>query len=299
MIDQYPDIAGLALLAEVSAAGSVGAAAARFGISQPAASQRIRALERALGVILLDRRATGSRLTTAGSVVLDWAAPLLAAASEFTAGAATLSAEGANHVRITASLTVADYLLPKWLQSLRRLFPDVSVSLQAGNSEVVARAVRDGAADIGFVEGPEAPSGLRSRAIADDVLVVVVGASHPWAQRMTPITATELARAPLVLREESSGTRGVLDHALAELGLAPEPIMELGSTTAIKQAVRDGAYATVISRLAVEAELGTGELVEVRVEGVDLGRRIRAVWRRTSPPRGLAGALLAISAVGE
>ena len=72
--------------------------------------------------------------------------------------------------------------------------------------------------------------------------------------------------------------------------------MELGSTTAIKQAVRDGAYASVISRLAVEDELVSRDLVEVPVDGVDLRRNIRAVWRRIAPPRGAAGALLAISA---
>jgi molybdate transport repressor ModE-like protein len=295
MIDQYPDIAGLALLAEINAAGSMGAAAMRFGISQPAASQRIRALEQAMGVTLIHRRATGSRLTSVGTVVVDWAAPLLAAAAEFAAGAAALSAEGGNRVRITASLTVADYLLPKWLRSLRQALPDASVFVQATNSEAVAGAVRDGAADIGFVEGPEPPRGLRSRAIADDRLVVVVGASHPWAERTAPVSAQELAAAPLVLREESSGTRRVLDRALAERGLKPEPIMELGSTTAIKQAVRDGAYASVISRLAVEAELASRVLVEVPLEEIDLRRKLRAVWRQAAPPHGVAGALLAIS----
>ena len=296
MIDQYPDIAGLALLAEVQSAGSVGAAASRFGISQPAASQRIRALEQSLGVSLLDRRATGSRPTAAGFVVLEWAAPLLAAAGDFTSATATLSAQGTDRVRIAASLTVADYLLPGWLRSLREQLPDASVALSAGNSEAVARFVHDGTAELGFVEGPDAPSGLRSRTIAHDVLVVIVGRSHPWARRRAPLSAAELAEAPLVLREETSGTRAVLDHALAEHGLVPRPVMELGTTTAIKQAVRDGQYASVISRLAVEAELGTNDLTAVPVEGVDLTRSIRAVWRRASPPRGAAEALLVLSA---
>jgi DNA-binding transcriptional LysR family regulator len=294
--DRHPDLTGLALLTEVGSAGSVGAAAARFGISQPAASQRIRSLERDLGVALVERRTTGSRLTAAGAVIVEWAAPLLTAAAEFSAGAATLSAEGANHVRVAASLTVADYLIPRWLLSLRQLLPDVSVSLQPGNSEAVTHAVRTGEADLGFVEGPDAPSGVCSRPVADDDLVVVVGPGHPWWARTTPVTAQELARAPLVLREESSGTRRVFDHALAEYGLAPDPLMELGSTTAIKQAVRVGGYATVLSRLAVAEELAAHELAAVPTEGVDMHRKLRAIWRPATPPHGAAGALLAISA---
>lgn len=295
-VDRFPDLAGLALLTEIDAAGSVGAAAAQFGISQPAASQRIRALERDLGTQLIERRTTGSRLTASGAVIVEWAGPLLAAASEFTAGAATLSGRGGEHVRVAASLTMADYLLPRWLLALRQLLPDVSVALQPGNSEAVVQAVVAGDADLGFVEGPDAPRGVHSRVVADDDLVVVVGPEHPWARRAEPISAAELARAPLVLREESSGTRRVLDRALAEHGLAPDPLMVLGSTTAIKQAVRDGGYATVLSRLAVADEVAAGELVAVPASGVDLGRKLRAIWRTVSPPRGAAGTLLSISA---
>lgn len=294
LIDQYPDIAGLALLASVDAAGSVGAAAARFGISQPAASQRIRALERSMGITLIERRSTGSRLTAAGSLVLDWAEPLLTAAAEFGAVAGGLSA-APRRVRIAASLTVADYLLPKWLGALRHVLPDASVAVQANNSEAVMRAVRDSAADIGFVEGPEAPRGLRSRAVTEDVLAVVVGTSHPWARRTTPVSVEDLADAALVLREENSGTRRVLDRALAEHGITLQPVMELGSTTAIKQAIRDGAFASVISRMAIEAELESGQLIEVPAAGIDLRRRIRAIWRPTAPPQGVTGALLAIA----
>jgi molybdate transport repressor ModE-like protein len=296
MTDGYPDLAGLALLAEVDLAGSVGAAAARFGISQPAASQRIRALERHLAVALVERRTTGSRLTPEGTVVVEWAAPLLAAAAEFHAGVDTLSDQGGHRVRVAASLTVADYLLPRWLVALRQLLPDVTVSLRPGNSEAVVSAVRSREVDLGFVEGPDAPPGVRARVVADDDLLVVVSPRHPWAARTEPIGAAQLARAPLVLREQGSGTRHVLDRALAAHGLTADPLMHLGSTTAIKHAVRDGGYATVISRLAVADELAAHDLVAVPVAGIDLHRRIRAIWRASTPPREAAGALLAISA---
>ena len=303
-IEGFPDLVGLALLTEIASAGSVGAAAERLGVSQPAASQRIRNLERDLGIPLIERRATGSRLTPAGTVIVEWAAPLLAEAAEFSASAAILPADRANRMKVAASFTIADYLLPGWLLSLRQLLPDLSVSLQLGNSDGVTRAVKAGEAELGFVEGPDAPHGVRSRVVADDELVVVVAPNHPWAvrggagdrHRGAPLSATELAIAPLVLREETSGTRRVFDVALAAHSLEAAPVMELGSTSAIKQAVASGAYATVLSRLAVERELAAGDLVALRVDGMSLARKLRAIWRAATPPRGAAGALLTISA---
>ncbi|HTW99165.1 MAG TPA: LysR substrate-binding domain-containing protein, partial [Acidimicrobiales bacterium] len=93
-----------------------------------------------------------------------------------------------------------------------------------------------------------------------------------------PIGAEELARTPLLLREHGSGTREVLDEALAEAGLAPTVSMELGSTTAIKSAVASGAAPSVLSALAVAAEVRSGQLAVVASRGIRLQRTIRAVW---------------------
>jgi DNA-binding transcriptional LysR family regulator len=196
-------------------------------------------------------------------------------------------------VRIAASMTIAEYLLPAWLIALRAVDPAAAVSLAAENSAEVAEAVLADHADIGFVEGPDLPQGLRAASVARDALTVVVSPSHPWARRRSGISAAELAAAPLLSREAGSGTRRYLEQALrGQAGLVPvPPEAELSSTTAIKAAVAAGAGVAVLSSLAVEAELTAGTLRAVAVTDLDLARVLRAVWpagrRLTGPARDL------------
>ena len=124
-------------------------------------------------------------------------------------------------------------------------------------------------------------------------LVVVVAPSHPWARRRQPLSASMLAATPLVLREVGSGTREVLESALAEVGLNITPLVELGSTTAIKAAIESGAGAAVLSRLATEADVENGHLIQVPIKGLDLRRSIRAVWARDRQLSSSAKRLLA------
>jgi DNA-binding transcriptional LysR family regulator len=189
-------------------------------------------------------------------------------------------------LRIAASMTAAEYLVPGWLSRLRGSDPDVAVSLEMGNSEHVAEVMLRGGADIGFVEGPDDPLDLQTRVVSGDDLVVVVAPSHPWARRRRPLSAADLAMTPLVLREAGSGTREVLERALSASGLEPTPLVELASTTAIKASVAAGTGPGVLSRLAVEQEVTNGRLVIVATSGVPLERQIRAIWpsERPLPP---------------
>ena len=182
-----PELKVLDLLVSVAETGSLGQAAARHGISQPAASMRITALERQLRLVLLERGPTGSRLTAAGAAVVDWALPILDAARSLVNGVAALRADQQGRLRVAASMTIADHRVPGWLTALRARAPEVKVSLRVGNSAQVADMVRRREADLGLVEGPHAPRGLRSRALCDDELVVVVGPGHPWARRRQPL----------------------------------------------------------------------------------------------------------------
>jgi DNA-binding transcriptional LysR family regulator len=290
-----PDLDLLRLLAAVAETGSLGRAAANRGISQPAASQRMRTLERRLGLTLLDRSPTGSRLTPAGASVVDWARPLLLAADELSRAVSALRDRRARRLRVAASLTVADHLVPQWLVRLHAAHPDSSVALQVTNSERVASAVLDRQADIGFVEGVAGPAGLRSRVVGGDELVLTVAPGHPWARRRSPITPAELAEVPLVVREPGSGTREAVEHALATAGLRLRPGLELGSLTSIRAAVAAGEGPALLSSLAVADDLAVGRLRTVATSGLQLRRRFRAVWRADAEPASIAVALLAIA----
>ena len=288
-----PDLGSLDLLVTVATLGSISAGAAAHGLTQPAASMRLRSLERVLGVQLLDRARTGSRLTAAGEAVVEWAGAVLEEVRGLLAGVAALRSNTSS-LEIAASMTVAEYLLPHWLEQLAARM-STGVSLQMGNTTRVAEMVQGGEAELGFIEGPRPPGRLRTRDLTRDRLVVVVGARHPWARRRRPVTSKELASTPLLLRERGSGTRDVLTAALAGEGRPPTAHMELGSTTAIKAAAVTGTAPAVLPLVAVLAELRAGQLVEVAHAGVDLVRTIRAIWRAEHTLSPGAQQLLAIA----
>ncbi|MCW2524349.1 MAG: putative LysR-family transcriptional regulator [Frankiales bacterium] len=299
-----PELSALQVLLAVAQTGSLNAAAAELGVSQQAVSARISSIEAQVGVALLTRTPRGSSLTPQGVVVAAWAARLLEVAGEVDAGIASLRAGKKARLRVSASLTIAEQLLPGWLVALSaeaasRGQSSAEVVLTATNSAEVAAQVRAGQVDLGFVEGPTAPRGLRSRSVGRDRLLIVVSPEHPWARRQRPLSAAELARTPLVTREAGSGTRGALEAAL-RLALGAEakiaaPALALSTTAAVRAAVLAGGAPAVVSELAVGEDLAAGRLRSVATSGLDLARTLRAVWvGGSTPPAGLARDLLAV-----
>ncbi|NNE74743.1 MAG: LysR family transcriptional regulator, partial [Acidimicrobiales bacterium] len=177
----FPDLASLDLFVSVVELGSVSRAARAHGIAQPSASSRLKNLERQLGLTLLERGPSGSAPTEAGVVVAGWAEPILRAAAELDAGLSAYQAEQTGRLRIAASFTIAEYLLPQWLDQFSRAHPADSVALEVVNSATVIERVRAGASDLGFIETPLAVADLGQRVVANDQLVTVVAPDHPWA----------------------------------------------------------------------------------------------------------------------
>lgn len=278
---RVPEIGALDLLLSVAKLGSLGKAAREHGISQPAAASRIRNLERLVGVVLITRSATGSRLTEQGAIIADWARRVVDAAAALDAGIFALRNRRASRIQLASSMTIAEYLLPGWLAELRRRLPDAMIGMQVTNSRAVADLVRDGTVDLGFVEGAPLPDGLHGRTVAQDELTLVVPPGHAWVRRRAAVTAPELAETPLISREAGSGTRYTLDHELDRLGFhaRPAPIMELSSTTAIKAAVEAGIGPAVLSSLALVDDVAQRRLVAVPTTGLDLRRDLRMVMR--------------------
>lgn len=278
---RLPDLEALQLLVAVADTGSLGKAAARAGISQPSASSRMATLERRLGLRLLERSPSGSRLTTAGTTVTDWARRVLEQAEALVEGAEALRTQASDRLAVAASLTIAEHLMPTWLLTLRQDQPGTRVGLQVANSHLVVEAVRRGDANLGFVEGPWVPRDLKSVIVGRDRLAVVVAPAHPWARRRVPVSGAELAAEPLLLRESGSGTRDVLAAALAAHDGPAVPLIELGATAPLKSAALSGSGPAVLSVLAVAEDIAAGRLVEVALDAdLDLSRVLRAVWLR-------------------
>jgi molybdate transport repressor ModE-like protein len=285
---RVPEIGALDILLSVARLGSLGKAAREHGISQPAVASRIRNMERLIGVPLIFRSATGSRLTAQGAMIADWAQRVVDAAATLDAGITALRDQQGSRIQIACSLTIAEYLVPSWLAELRRRLPSTTIGLQVVNSARVAELLLDREVDLGFVEGAELPEGLRSQVVARDELLLVVSSEHPWARRTTPVSAEELACTELITREPGSGTRYILDHELERLGYRsrPDPIMELSSTAAIKAAVEAGIGPAVLSSLALAEDVANGKLIVVPTTGLNLRRKLRLVLRagEQSPP---------------
>lgn len=290
-----PDLESLELLLTVASTGSLGKAAVVHRIGQPAVTARVKRLETLVGVPLVDRTPRGSTLTATGALVADWARHVVSAAADLDAGIASLRGRQAGRLRVAASLTVAEHLLPRWLVQLAAARPDTAVSLRAVNSAEVAAAVLHHDADLGFVEGPRVPTGLQSRVVARDTLVLVVPPGHRWARRRRGVPAAALAATRLVHREPTSGTRAALDDALAAFAPFAPALLELSTATGVRSAVLAGAGPAVLSSLTVADDLASHRLVAVDVDGADLRRALRAVWPTGHPPAGPARELFAIA----
>jgi molybdate transport repressor ModE-like protein len=300
---RVPDLAALEVLLSVARTGSLGRAAQEAGVSQQAVSARVRAMEAQTGVTLVQRTARGSSLTAEGAVIAEWAARVLDVAGELDAEIAALRKDLRSRLRLCASLTIAERLMPAWLVSFRtaardRGRQDVEVILTASNTDGVITNVTDGACDLGFIESPRAPRSLRSRVIGHDRLVVVAPPDHPWARRRGPVSAAELAATPLVSREGGSGTAQTLTGALtaaigADVAQAP-PALSVSTTAAARAAVLAGAAPAAITELAVADDLAAGRLIRIEIPELDLNRALRAIWNGSaSPPAGPARDLIA------
>lgn len=290
------DLPALDLLLSVAETGSVGRAARRHGISQPSASERLARLERRLGVPLLVRSRRGSLLTPAGQAVAVWTQEVVATAHALADGVRTLRDDRQARLRVAASLTVAEYMLPAWLLALRRTHPDLDISARVANSQGVCETVRAGDADVGFVESPDIPPDLSSRRVGADRIALVAAPGDP----RTELTVADLPGRPLLLREPGSGTRDTFLNALAHaLGTAPAlpHATSLGSTTTILATARAGGGIGVISARATTGAIAAGELVELRVPGLSLVRPLHAVWLGPAPSA-LAGELIGNAVAG-
>lgn len=276
----------LELFVAIIETGGIGAGARRVGMAQPNASHLVAELEARANTTLLERTPRGSAPTEAGALFADRARAVLDAAQSLDDWVGTRRhSDRPSQLRVGASMTIADTLLPAWLAELRQRLPHVRADVHVMNSLSVLDDVREGVLQVGFVETPYVPVRLNAMVVQEDELVVVIPPGHDWANRRGGISLHELAQTPLVVREEGSGTREGLRKLLADS--APvDPAQVLTSNAAVRVAVTSGAGPAVLSELAIRPQLDSGELLHIPLQGPKVSRPLTAVW---SGPRRLAG----------
>lgn len=267
-----PDLAAFVAACEAS---SMRGAADTLDLTQSAVTKRVLALERRVGVTLLERGRFGVRPTAAGRVLYPEAKRVLAALRDAEAALDSHRRDAGSTLALAASHTLGEFLLPDWLARFRAHEPTVHAQVAIVNSTDVLTALRERRAQIGFVEGLDPLDGLDALVVSGDEIAVVVAADHRWARRRS-LRATELRAEPYVAREAGSGTRTVAAAALAETGVELAPRLELASAESVKRALASGGFG-LLSRLAVETEVLGGTLRAVPLRDVPLRRELRAV----------------------
>ncbi|HWX57452.1 LysR family transcriptional regulator [Bradyrhizobium sp.] len=268
----------LRIFAAVAEKQHVTHAARELNLTQSATSAAIAALEGRYGVKLFDRVGRGIVLTHTGRMFLSEARAVLARAYGAEQVLRDLAGLKVGKLIVGASQTVANYWLPPRLQAFQAAHPGIEVSVRIANTERVAADVREGIADIGFIEGEIDDGALASRRIDGDALVVVVGARHPFAKLKKP-PSDWMTETAWILREPGSGTRDMFERALRKRGLRLSDLtiqLELASNEAIRTAVESGLCATALSDLVVEKSLKANTLFRI---DEDLAKRSFYVLR--------------------
>lgn len=266
-------------------------AAEELYLTQPAVSLQVKALEEDLGIQLFDRTGSRIRLTKAGETLLDFALQVNSLLRQAEQEIAASRGEHAGQLALGASTTIAQYVLPRLIADFRREFPRVQVTLTSGNTEQIVTAVAHHQIALGFIEGPAHSRDVKTEPFLIDELVLIVPAAHEWAERPS-IASADIAAAPLLMRERGSGTRRVVETALARQHLKPgalQIVMELDSTEAIKSAVEAGLGAGFVSRWAIAKDMRTGSSFRVvEVEGMRIRRDFLIACVAGPGPQGLA-----------
>jgi DNA-binding transcriptional LysR family regulator len=290
-IDQEPSAAltlrQLGVFVAVARAGSTRAAAERVARSQSAASSALAELESTLGVKLFDRVGRRLTLNAQGRALLPRAVGLLEQAAEV---GRMFGATDQGALRVAASFTVGEYLLPPLIAGWKRAHPGIRLRLDIANTRAVLDAVAALEVDVGFIEGARTHPDLDVAHWREDELVVVAAGDHPMAGRR--VDRAWLREAPWILREPGSGTREAADRWLVP-GLGRFRIeMELGSNEAVKRAVASGLGVGLLSVHAVAEAVAAGALTRLQTPLPPMHRALAIVTHRERQPgRALAGFL--------
>ena len=284
-------------------------AAEALHLSQPAVSQQIHALEEEAGARLFDRsggegHGTQISLTEAGRVLLHYANLAAQTMAEAQRALAALNHEVGGELRLGASTTIAQYVLPRILGAFLRQYPHVHLSLTSGNTEHIVEAVAEEKVMLGIIEGPAMRRDVKTKRMVQDEMVLIVNPMHPWAANKAPLRTENLTQVPLLFRERGSGSRRVVERALNQVGLPPKSLrvaMELDSTEAIISGVEADLGAGFVSRWAIAKVLRLGTVRVVQVDGLRIVRDFSFVRLAGTEATGTAGAFqrFALAAVAS
>ncbi len=251
-------------------------------LSQPTVSEHIRSLEEELGQKLIDRLGREAVPTPVGYILYKYAVKMLRLHQDALEAVEKYSGNLVGRIMIGSGTIPGTYILPGLIGAFRNKYDSIRATLRISGSQVIASEVLSGELDIGVIGARWGEKGLEWQDIFSDKLALVVNAEHPWASRQE-IELDELKNEPFILRESASGTRKVIDRILRENGVDSaglKEVAEIGSTSAIKEAVRSGIGVSILSVKSVELDVSCGALVTVPIAGINLERPFYMIRRK-------------------
>jgi DNA-binding transcriptional LysR family regulator len=263
-------------------------AAERLFLTQPAVTLQIKALEDELGVRLFDRTNQIS-LTSQGSILLRYAQKMAALVSETEQALGAAQGRLGGDLDLGVSSTISKYVLPRLIGAFVSENPRVQLTFHSGNTEEIVKLLLDDSVPIGLIEGPPRHSKVHTEPFMEDELVLIAHANFEFDR----LTLEQLPSICLLVREQGSGSRLVVETALRKAGLKMKSfrkVTTLDSTEAIKSAVEAGFGVGFVSRWAISKELELRSLKVTEVAGVRIARHFSLVFRSGPKPQGIAAA---------
>ena len=271
-------------------------AAEHLFLTQPAVTLQIKALEEDLGVRLFNRDANRISLTPQGALLLRFANRIATLVAEAEEKLSEQDGKLSGELSLGVSTTIAQYVLPWLIGAFLSEHPRVHFSLRSGNTSEIVQLVVEEKVAIGLIEGPARERGVRLEPFMRDELVLIAAPEFAFPA----LSTKQLLRENLLMREQGSGSRRVVETALEEAGLRLKSfarVIELDSTEAIKSAVEAGLGMGFVSRWSVAKELELGTLKIVEVAGLHITRHFSLVFRIGPEPQGPAGVFRSFAAV--
>lgn len=277
------DVRALEVFCKIVELGSFSRAAEAVFLTQPTVSGHIKALEGALGLRLFDRAGRRVTPTKAGELLHGYARRILALRAEAEQAMASFKGGLSGTLTVGASSIPGGYILPSLVARFKERAPGVSLVLRIGDSREIVRGVAEGDYEMGVVGARFEDRRLHYERFLGDELVLAVPRGHPWAGRGS-VRLAAVAREPFVMREVGSGSRKMMEKALADAGVDPadlKVVAEMGNTEAVRRAVKAGAGVAIISRRAVEEDVKAGGLAVVAIQGRKMLRDFYIVTHRS------------------
>ncbi len=282
------DLWRLNIFCKVVELKSFSKAAGTVYLSQPTVSSHIKDLEDHLECKLIDRLGREVVPTKAGQLLYGYALKMIALKEDAEKALAEFQGKIRGHLTIGGSTIPGGYILPPLLGKFKEAYPEVTVTLIQGDTAGIIQATLEGRVELGIVGAKAREVQLVHQKFMDDEMFLIVATGHHWTTRAS-VTVEELAGEPFIMREPGSGTRKSIERVLDKAGYRPgwlNVVAEMGSTEAVRQAIKGRVGVSILSECAVADDLTSGTLRKVRIKGVSFHRAFYLITHkhRTQSP---------------